>query len=283
MAKLLSPSKNHRTVYLYKVEQQESAAGSEQSILSESDDTATDATESDSDTSSEPNETKSSNPNDTPLTSDMAEGRETSQPTTADLKKLFEEQQVALCEQTKALTKLLDQSMPTKASHTSKSFSGEQIPTFSGKEDENVNDFLNQYDLATTLHGWKDDEKARALQLYLKDRANTWFSSTDGRWGRSYKVLNDALRERFHSASARYRIRQQLYQRRQLPSESVAEYATAMGQTYKWLDLSLEERINVRTPKNEVFLQLIMNIKLILLLSCVSQLEKSRRIWPVLV
>ena len=101
-----------------------------------------------------------------------------------------------------------------------------KLPTFSGEFNEDVNEFLTNFDRAANFHNWQDLKKAQALPLHLKGNASIWFNTSPGLVDKTYPELTAALKEQFHSASDKWWLRQKLNDRKQLPTESVSEYAS---------------------------------------------------------
>ena len=119
-----------------------------------------------------------------------------------------------------------------------------KITTFSGTNDEDVIEFLVNFDRAADFYGWTNAQKAQALPLHLEEYASVWFNSNACLLGKSYEELTKALKNQFHSASTIWRLRQELYQKEQLPTESVFRYAVDIRRLCHRLELPLSEYVH---------------------------------------
>ena len=97
----------------------------------------------------------------------MAEGGEVQQPTAEDFFAALTKQNGAFREQTEVLRKMVENTVNATAQSGNAKYSGTKIPSFSGKIDEDVNEFFRRFVRAANFHGWKEDRKAQALSLHL--------------------------------------------------------------------------------------------------------------------
>lgn len=131
-------------------------------------------------------------------------------------------------------------------SQTTVPFSGSsniKFPTFSGDPSEDVNSFLRQFNLTAAFYKLNNSQKADMLPLLLTGNANVWFSAATLS-GKSYDQLCEALKKQFHTESDIWLLRQQLLNRKQLPNETVAQFAFEIRKLCQRLDLSAEESVN---------------------------------------
>ena len=119
-----------------------------------------------------------------------------------------------------------------------------KIATFSGTNDEDVIEFLVNFDRAADFYGWTNAQKALALPLHLEGYASAWFNSNACLLGKSYEELTKALKNQFHSASTIWRLRQELYHKEQFPTESVFRYAADIRRLCHRLELPLSEYVH---------------------------------------
>ena len=64
-----------------------------------------------------------------------------------------------------------------------------KIATFSGTNDEDVIEFLVNFDRAADFYEWTNAQKALALPLHLEEYASVWFNSNACLLGKSYEEL----------------------------------------------------------------------------------------------
>ena len=145
-------------------------------------------------------------------------------------------------EQAAAFSKVLETSLQTSTG-TSK-YNSVKLPTFSGEFNEDVNEFLINFDKAANFHNWQDLRKAQALPLHLKGNASIWFNKSPDLVNKAYPELSAALKAQFHSASDKWLLRQKLNDRKQLLTESVSEYAADIRRTCQRIDLPRSECVN---------------------------------------
>ena len=145
-------------------------------------------------------------------------------------------------EQAAAFSKVLESSL--QASGGTSKYNSVKLPTFSGQFNEDVNEFLTNFDRAANFHNWNDLRKAQALPLHLKDNASIWFNTSPDLVDKAYPELSAALKAQFHSASDKWLLRQKLNDRKQLLTESVSEYAADIRRTCQRIDLPRSECVN---------------------------------------
>ena len=106
---------------------------------------------------------------------------EADEPLTAeDVYRLMSTQNDRILEHGEALAQLVELSIKAASKDKPKYAGHVKLPTFSGKPNEDVKEFLVNYTRATTCHGWNDVRQAQALLLHLKDAVITWFNAQSG-------------------------------------------------------------------------------------------------------
>lgn len=86
-------------------------------------------------------------------------------------------------------------------------------------------------------------QKADILPLLLTGNANVWFSALTLS-GKPYDQLCDSLRKQFYTESDVWLLRQQLLNRKQSPSETVAQFASEIRKLCQRLDILPAESVN---------------------------------------
>ena len=102
------------------------------------------------------------------------------------------------------------------------------MPKFSGAESEDVTEFLANFSRAARFYQFTGERKTATLPLYVTGNASIWFNKTQGLNHKTFDELAEALKAQFHSASDVWLLRQKLYDRKQLPTQKVSEFATAI-------------------------------------------------------
>ena len=113
------------------------------------------------------------------------------------------------------------------------------IPTFSGNTvEEDVILFLKGFDRVAAFYEWTDKGKALVLPLQLEGNASAWFNDTFESSAKTYDEFANALRDRFNSPTTKWILWQKLNGRKQLPTETVHEYASDLWRISQRLELS---------------------------------------------
>ena len=110
-----------------------------------------------------------------------------------------------------------------KQSHMSQTqrYNGIKLPKFSGNADEDVVEFITNFERAANFHKWEESRKTEALPLHL-----------------------DVQDVQFHSDSDRWLLRQKLSERKQLPTETVTDYAADVRRMCRRVDVPTTESIS---------------------------------------
>lgn len=129
-------------------------------------------------------------------------------------------------------------------SPTTPSGSGDiKFPRFTGKNDMDVNDFISQIDLIATYKELNEFQKAKLLPVLLTGPARVWFSSATHLVGKRYDQLCAELVKQFRTESDIWLLKTQLANKRQLPGETVEQYASDIRKICQRLDLPEEQSV----------------------------------------
>lgn len=135
------------------------------------------------------------------------------------------------------------------------------LESFSGKETEDVYDFIQRFNQVANFQRWNEGRKLAALPLYLTGNAAVWFNGlTEGQLYNIKSVL-EALAEQFDPQANRWLLRQQLDKRVQGAQELISDYATDIKRLCQRLKLPKDECLHCFTRglkpsiKNYVYLQ----------------------------
>ena len=118
------------------------------------------------------------------------------------------------------------------------------LPKFSGDGNEDVNEFLANFSRTARFYKFSEERKAEILPLYLTGNASIWYNTTPGLVGKNFDTLTEALKKHFHSDSDVWLLRQKLNERKQLPTESVSEFAAGIRRLGQRINLPRSECIN---------------------------------------
>ena len=179
-----------------------------------------------------------------------------------DLAKYLAEQNKLFSEQWQtnmnALTKSLEKS------HLTPSFSGAHaisMPKFSAGAQDDVKEFIAQFNRAANFYKFSNTRKAEILPLLLTGNASAWVNSLPNLPDLTFDQLSAELIKQFHTESDVWLLRQQLSARKQLPTETVTEFAAAIRRLAQRIDLPQTECVNYFIQglkpdiKNHVILQ----------------------------
>ena len=178
----------------------------------------------------------------------IASSEDTSEMTTVtfdDVAKLLSTQNehfaAQMQDQIVALRKSLDKSNDLP------SFSGANnipLPKFSGAANEDVREFVAQFERAAGFYKFSEERKAQILPLLLTGHANLWLNSRPLLSGTNFDTLSKALIKQFHTESDVWLLRQQLSNRKQLATETVANFAADIRRISQRIKLPREESVN---------------------------------------
>lgn len=168
--------------------------------------------------------------------------------------------------QLSALTKAVETNhlMPTFPSGSSV-----PLPKFSGNCDEDVDEFLANFNRMARFYKFSEDCNAEILPLYLTGNASIWYNTTPGLSGKNFDTLTEALRKHFHSDSNIWLLRQKLNEQKQLATESVSEFAAGIRHLGQRINLPRSECINY------FILGLKPELKSFVILQCPTSFEEA--------
>ena len=99
------------------------------------------------------------------------------------------------------------------------------ILPFSGKESEDITDWLIKWEIAAAANGWTEQHQLQILPAYLSGRAARLFWRFPEESKRDMETLKDALDEHFNTEEKRFLARQKLQETIQSTRESVMDFA----------------------------------------------------------
>ena len=99
------------------------------------------------------------------------------------------------------------------------------ILPFSGKETEDITEWLIKWDIAAAANGWTDQHQLQILPAYLSGRAARlfWRIPEDGK--QDMETLKETLEDQFNTEEKRFLARQKLQETTQSARESVTDFA----------------------------------------------------------
>ena len=139
---------------------------------------------------------------------------------------------------------MLEQALMEKQSHGSQHL-GVKLPTFHGKEKEDVNQFLLKFRQVADFHKWDVGQLTPALPVSLEGQASIWFNSLPASKKDSFHAIEHELKEKFNPAATQWRLRQTLGQRKQGTTERISDYAAEIRQQCSRLDLPKADWVHV--------------------------------------
>ena len=118
------------------------------------------------------------------------------------------------------------------------------LPKFSSDCNEDVNEFLANFNRTTCFYKFSEDRKAEILPLYLTGNASIWYNTKPGLSGKNFNTLAKALKKQFHSDSEVWLSRQKLNEQKQLATKLVSEFAAGIRHLGQRINLPHLECIN---------------------------------------
>ena len=109
---------------------------------------------------------------------------------------------------------------------------------FYGKPTDDLLSFISHFERFSNFCGWNDDQRLRALPLYLQGNASSWYASFDSETFKSYNDLATALKAHFTNPASIWLWRQQLSARKQEEHESLSNYSSDIRHLCKRLGLT---------------------------------------------
>ncbi len=120
-----------------------------------------------------------------------------------------------------------------------------QPQTFSGKIGEDVDSFIENFDLAAIINNWGETEKITLLPLYLKDSASKFFKLIKTKTPNiNWEQTKQQIKEKFTNVGSDKLLRIQLNQRKLKDNETLNEFIINMMELcYKINPNMIEEEI----------------------------------------
>ncbi|KAL4153562.1 hypothetical protein QTP88_001395 [Uroleucon formosanum] len=120
-----------------------------------------------------------------------------------------------------------------------------QPQTFSGKMGEDVDSFIENFDLAAIINNWNETEKITLLPLYLKDSASKFFKLIKTKTPNiNWEQTKQQIKEKFTNIGNDKLLRIQLNQRKLMENETLNEFIINMMELcYKINPNMMEEEI----------------------------------------
>jgi len=120
-----------------------------------------------------------------------------------------------------------------------------QPQTFSGKIGENVDSFIDDFNLAALINNWGEIDKITLLPLYLKDSASKFFKLIKTKTPNiNWEQTKQQIKEKFINIGNDKLLRIQLNQRKLMDNETLNEFIINMMELcYKINPNMVEEEI----------------------------------------
>lgn len=117
-----------------------------------------------------------------------------------------------------------------------------QLRAFTGHADEDVRDFIVQFEAMAALRKWPADQRSHIIGFYLAGHAREWYSSLPADVRSTYAQLIESLKAHYDGQT--YLRRQEMNNRVQRSNESVNEYAQDISRRARSLGLSESDTIH---------------------------------------
>lgn len=114
-------------------------------------------------------------------------------------------------------------------------------PVFRGEGTDDLDQFLQSFNLYADFYNWSDPMRLKALPLNLQGRAKIWFNSLETASFTSYPELVKLLKDHFNSGASEWLVREELDQRKQGQNESVTNYSDDIRRLCQRLNLPKTE------------------------------------------
>ena len=116
---------------------------------------------------------------------------------------------------------------------------------FNGFPTEDVNEWLLQFERYSKFYSWSNQKRLNAISLLLGGSALAWFRTLPDDITSDFNELVEELKKRFGSQSLEFLFRQELYARKQGPSEPLALYTEDIIRKSQRLSLSDKDMMNI--------------------------------------
>ena len=120
-----------------------------------------------------------------------------------------------------------------------------QLRSFNGLPNEDINEWLSRFETLAKFHTWSNAKKLSALPLSLGGPAKAWYDYQPEETTGDFKLLTEGLKTRFGSQTLEFLFRQELYARKQGPTEPLSMYTEDIIKKSQRLALSDKDLMNV--------------------------------------
>ncbi|CAF1243445.1 unnamed protein product [Didymodactylos carnosus] len=131
----------------------------------------------------------------------------------------------------------------------------DQLPTFSGKLNENVTKWLKDITNELNLAKFEDSQKLGVIQTYLVDDARKWFIN-NVRTFDTWSEFNEAIEKTYSLSFAKEVAISQVGQRHQGLDETVMHYYNDMMELFDVMDNRMSDSLKISYLKNGLKLSL---------------------------
>lgn len=118
-----------------------------------------------------------------------------------------------------------------------------KYPSFSGDDKSDVKSFIDELNSKAAYNNADTTRKANLLPNLLTGNAKIWFQSSTHLSGKSYEEMCEALIQQFHTKTDEWVLMQQIANKKQMPKETVAEFASEIRRLSHKLDLPEKQRL----------------------------------------
>ena len=113
---------------------------------------------------------------------------------------------------------------------------------FTGRSEDDIIEFLKNFDLWATFRTMTQAQKLSALPLLLKEGSATWFNTQTRRTREDYEVLREALIKRYGpNSTTAWKRSAELWTLKQAPQQSVDDFLTTVQQAAGKLEIGVEQ------------------------------------------
>ena len=117
---------------------------------------------------------------------------------------------------------------------------------FTGRQHEDVAEFLKNFELWATFRTMTEEAKLAALPLLLKDSAAVWYNTQTNDTRQDFAALKEVLKNRYGpSMTDAWKRAAELWQMKQLPQQSIDDFLTMTQQAAQKLDVTAEQTFMV--------------------------------------
>jgi len=122
-----------------------------------------------------------------------------------------------------------------------------KVPTFAGTDSENIESWLDEFELVAMVNKWEGIVLALRLRESLRGAASTWVESQSLSVKHDYTAIKNVLRKGFSAEAHKFLVVKQLKERKHLPTESIYEYAAALNHMIEYINPKMEDKDKMNT------------------------------------